>query len=71
MPAVFIRLFIRRMMKHSISGTKRLESLADCAPIYEEFEGFDEDISNCKSFDELPEACKKYIARLVRFYGYG
>ena len=41
-----------------------LESLADCAPIYEEFEGFDEDISNCKSFDELPEACKKYIARL-------
>ena len=41
-----------------------LESLADCAPIYEEFEGFDEDISGCKSFDELPEACKKYIARL-------
>ena len=41
-----------------------LESLADCSPIYEEFEGFDEDISACKSFDELPEACKKYIARL-------
>ena len=41
-----------------------LESLADCSPIYEEFEGFDEDISGCKSFDELPEACKKYIARL-------
>ena len=41
-----------------------LESLADCAPIYEEFEGFNEDISGCKSFDELPEACKKYIARL-------
>ena len=35
-----------------------------CSPIYEEFEGFDEDISGCKSFDELPEACKKYIARL-------
>ena len=41
-----------------------LESLADCAPIYEEFEGFNEDISGCKSFDELPKACKKYIARL-------
>lgn len=41
-----------------------LEDLADCKPIYEEFEGFDEDISACKSFDELPDACKKYIARL-------
>ena len=26
--------------------------------------GWQKDISGCKSFDELPEACKKYIARL-------
>lgn len=41
-----------------------LEEFAKCEPVYEEFEGFNEDISGCKSFDELPEVCKKYIARL-------
>ena len=41
-----------------------LEELACCEPIYEEFPGFDEDISKCKSFDELPQVCKDYIARL-------
>ena len=46
-----------------------LEELADCKPVYEEFEGFSEDISSCKTFDELPEACKKYIARLEEVCG--
>ncbi len=41
-----------------------LEELAECEPVYEEFEGFSEDISGCKSFDELPEVCKKYIEKL-------
>lgn len=41
-----------------------LEELADCEPVYEEFEGFNEDISGCKSFDELPDICKKYIEKL-------
>ncbi len=41
-----------------------LEELAGCEPVYEEFEGFDEDISGCKSFDELPEVCKNYILKL-------
>lgn len=41
-----------------------LEELADCEPVYEEFEGFDADISNCKSFDELPQVCKNYILKL-------
>ena len=41
-----------------------LEELAECAPIYEEFPGFDDDISACRSFDELPEVCRKYIERL-------
>lgn len=41
-----------------------LEELAGCTPIYEEAEGFDEDISGCKSFEELPESCKRYIVRL-------
>lgn len=41
-----------------------LEELADCVPVYETLKGFDDDISSCRSFDELPDACKKYIERL-------
>lgn len=41
-----------------------LEEHADCVPVYETLKGFDDDISSCRSFDELPEACKKYIERL-------
>ena len=41
-----------------------LEELAECEPVYEEFPGFDEDITNCRSFEELPETCQKYIERL-------
>lgn len=41
-----------------------LETLADCEPMYEEYPGFTEDITQCKSYDELPTACKNYIARI-------
>ncbi len=41
-----------------------LEELSDCKPVYEEFEGFTEDISGLTEYDQLPENCKKYIARL-------
>ncbi len=41
-----------------------LEELAECTPVYETFPGFDEDISNCQNFNELPELCQKYIQRL-------
>ncbi|MBR3629504.1 MAG: adenylosuccinate synthase [Oscillospiraceae bacterium] len=41
-----------------------LEELAECSPIYEEFPGFDDDISGCRTFEELPETCRKYIERL-------
>ncbi len=41
-----------------------LEGLEGCEPVYEEFPGFSEDISGCRSFDELPEICRNYISRL-------
>ncbi len=41
-----------------------LEELADCDPIYETFPGFDEDISACRKFEDLPENCQNYIRRL-------
>lgn len=43
-----------------------LEELAECEPVYEEFEGFTGDLSGCRSFDELPESCKVYIEHLER-----
>lgn len=46
-----------------------LEELVDCEPVYETFEGFDEDISKCKSFDELPKNCINYIENLERLCG--
>lgn len=46
-----------------------LEELAECAPVYEELPGFDEDISLVTSFDELPENAKGYIRRLEEICG--
>lgn len=41
-----------------------LEGLDGLTPVYEDFEGFDDDISACKKFEDLPETCRKYIERL-------
>lgn len=43
-----------------------LEELAECKPVYEEFEGFTEDISRCQSYEQLPVACKRYIEELEK-----
>ncbi len=41
-----------------------LEELAECKPVYEEMEGWNEDISDIKEFDKLPLAAQKYILRI-------
>ncbi len=41
-----------------------LNVLQKCEPIYETIKGWDEDISECKTYEELPENCKKYISRV-------
>ncbi|MBR1554681.1 MAG: adenylosuccinate synthase [Oscillospiraceae bacterium] len=41
-----------------------LEELAECSPVYESFSGFDDDITQCRKFEDLPETCQKYIERL-------
>lgn len=40
------------------------EELAKVTPIYEELAGFNEDISTCTSFDQLPKQAKAYIAKI-------
>lgn len=46
-----------------------LEELAGCEAVYEEFKGFDGDLSGCRSYDELPAAAKAYIEGVERLIG--
>lgn len=46
-----------------------LKELAKCEPIYEEFDGWDTDISNVKKVDELPENAKLYLKRIEEVVG--
>lgn len=46
-----------------------LDELAECSPVYEEIEGYEGDLSQCKTYDELPEKCKNYISRLEELCG--
>lgn len=45
-----------------------LEDLAECEPIYEEFDGWDDSVADVRSYDELPENVKKYLARISYFH---
>ncbi len=38
-------------------------------PIYEELDGWWEDISGCRTFDELPAAAQAYVLRLEELIG--
>ncbi len=46
-----------------------LEELAICEPVYEEMDGWDEDISNIREFDKLPVACQNYVKRIEELCG--
>ncbi|MBP5093612.1 MAG: adenylosuccinate synthase [Abditibacteriota bacterium] len=41
-----------------------VEVLAKAKPVYEEMKGWSEDISECKRFEQLPEAARKYVKRV-------
>ncbi|MGB9780326.1 adenylosuccinate synthase [Caldanaerobacter sp.] len=46
-----------------------LEDLNHCEPIYEEMEGWNEDIRGARSFDDLPLNAQKYVRRLEELIG--
>ena len=48
------------------SDTKLFEQ---CRPVYEEMDGWSEDISSAKNIDDLPANARKYIARLEELSG--
>lgn len=41
-----------------------LEDLARCKPVYEEFDGWNDEIAKARSYEELPENAKKYLKRI-------
>lgn len=43
------------------------EELQMYEPVYETFDGWEEDISNCRNFDELPSNTKKYVLKLEEY----
>ncbi len=43
------------------------EFLENVRPVYEEFEGWQEDISNVREFERLPKNAKKYIEAIEKF----
>lgn len=46
-----------------------LEELKICEPIYEEIEGWSENIQDVRSFEDLPLNAKKYVKRLEELVG--
>ncbi len=46
-----------------------LEVLEQVEPVYEEMPGWKTDISACKTYDELPEAARKYVERTSELVG--
>ncbi len=49
--------------------TNNLEYLAECEPVYEEFDGNFGDISHIKKREDLPENAKKYLTRIEQVVG--
>jgi adenylosuccinate synthase len=47
--------------KGILNDLDNIFELENAKPIFKTLQGWDEDITKCKSFEELPENCKKYI----------
>lgn len=46
-----------------------LNMLAECVPVYEELPGWTEDITGCKTLEDLPENARHYIERISSLTG--
>ena len=41
----------------------------DASPIYEELEGWHEEIDECRGFDDLPKQAQSYVRRMEELVG--
>lgn len=55
--------------KRFTSFPARLEELDGCVPVYEEMEGWSDQISDVREFDKLPRAAQAYINRIETLTG--
>jgi adenylosuccinate synthase len=46
-----------------------IDVLQKCVPVYEEVPGWDEDTSQCRSWEELPENARAYLNRIEKITG--
>eukprot|EP00003_Mantamonas_plastica_P000768 TRINITY_DN1058_c0_g3_i4.p1 TRINITY_DN1058_c0_g3~~TRINITY_DN1058_c0_g3_i4.p1 ORF type:complete len:369 (-),score=130.73 TRINITY_DN1058_c0_g3_i4:128-1234(-) len=46
-----------------------LTSLENAKPVWETFEGWGDDITGCRKWDELPEKCQLYVNRIEKLMG--
>jgi adenylosuccinate synthase len=46
-----------------------LKVLSECEPVYEELPGWTEDITGCKTLDELPVNARHYVERVTQLTG--
>ncbi len=46
-----------------------LDDLAKCKPVYEEFDGFDEDLSEIRNYEDFPQSVKTYIDAVEKACG--
>ncbi|MBI2658524.1 adenylosuccinate synthetase [Candidatus Woesearchaeota archaeon] len=44
--------------------TTNMKILQNCQPVYEEFDGWWDDITKVRSYDKLPNNAKKYLRRI-------
>lgn len=55
--------------KETTDFSTNVDFLNNSYAVYEDFDGNFGDISNCKSFEELPDNTKKYLRRIEEFTG--
>ncbi|MBM6615838.1 adenylosuccinate synthase [Desemzia sp. RIT804] len=46
-----------------------LKELAECTPVYEEMPGWEEDITSCRTLEELPDNARNYVKRISDLVG--
>ena len=46
-----------------------IKTLEECEPVYIEMDGWDEDITGCQSYDELPVNARKYVQYVSDYLG--
>lgn len=64
-----LKVCIAYKLKNGETITEFPANFADlegCEPVYKEFNGFTEDITNCKTFAELPATVQHYISELEK-----